>query len=744
MRATEGLILDEPIDDALSSRYLAYSLSTITQRALPDVRDGLKPVHRRILYAMRELKLDPESGFKKCARVVGDVIGRFHPHGDQAVYDALVRLAQDFAQRYRLVDGQGNFGNVDGDSAAAMRYTESRLTIAARLLLEGIAEDTVDFRATYSGEDDEPVVLPAGFPNLLANGSNGIAVGMATSIPPHNAAELLDAAAHLVKFPGASIETLMKFVPGPDFPTGGVIVEPEGARAQSYVTGRGGFRLRSRWEREDLPRGQWQIVVTEIPYQVQKAKLIEKLAMLIETKKLPLLGDVRDESAEDIRLILEPRSRTVDPDVFMESLFALSDLEVRISLNLNVLGADGTPGVLSLRQALQAWLDHRRVVLQRRSQARLRKIATRLEVLSGYIIAFLNLDEVIRIIREEDHPKTDLIAAFDLSETQAEAILNMRLRSLRKLEEMELRREDEALQSEQAALNALLADDQAQWKTITAEIKEAKALLGPKTEGGARRSGFAEAAPQDRNAVLEAMVIKEPLTIVLSEKGWIRALKGHGVDEADIKFKEDDKAAFVLPVQSTDKLVLFATNGKAYTLPCDKLPGGRGHGDPIRLLIDMDESHTPIALFVHEAGAKLLVAATTGHGFILPEDAVIALTKGGKQVLNVSGAVEAILCIRVSGDHLAVVGENRKMLCYPLGEVNEMSRGKGVKLQSYKDGGLADVITFAEEEGLSWTDPGGRSIACKDWRSWLGKRAQAGRMAPRGFPRSGFFSPRKH
>ena len=743
MNAAEGLILEEPIDDALSSRYLAYSLSTITQRALPDVRDGLKPVHRRILYAMRELKLDPESGFKKCARVVGDVIGRFHPHGDQAVYDALVRLAQDFAQRYRLVDGQGNFGNVDGDSAAAMRYTESRLTIAARLLLEGINEDTVDFRATYSGEDDEPVVLPAGFPNLLANGSNGIAVGMATSIPPHNAAELLDAAAHLVKHPGASIDTLMKFVPGPDFPTGGVIVEPEESRAEAYRTGRGGFRLRSRWEREDLPRGQWQIVVTEIPYQVQKAKLIEKLAMLIETKKLPLLGDVRDESAEDIRLILEPRSRTVDPDIFMESLFALSDLEVRISLNLNVLAADGTPGVLSLRETLQAWLDHRREVLQRRTRARLGKIATRLEVLSGYIIAFLNLDEVIRIIREEDHPKAELIRAFSLTETQAEAILNMRLRSLRKLEEMELRREDEALQGEQATLKTLLADDQAQWKAILGEIKEAKTLLGPKTEGGARRSSFAEAAPQDRSAVLEAMVIKEPLTIVLSEKGWIRALKGHGTDIADIRFKEDDKAAFVVPVQSTDKLVLFATNGKAYTLPCDKLPGGRGHGDPIRLLIDMDESHAPIALFVHEPGAKLLVAATTGHGFIVPEEAVIALTKGGKQVLNVSGAAEAVLCKRIAGDHIAVIGENRKMLCYPLAEINEMNRGKGVKLQSYKDGGLADAITFNAEDGLVWTDPGGRSFVCKDWRQWLGKRAQAGRMAPRGFPRSGLFSPRK-
>lgn len=744
MKPSEGLILDEPIDDALSSRYLAYSLSTITQRALPDVRDGLKPVHRRILYAMRELKLDPQSGFKKCARVVGDVIGRFHPHGDQAVYDALVRLAQSFAQRYQLVDGQGNFGNVDGDSAAAMRYTESRLTIAAKLLLEGIAEDTVDFRTTYSGEDDEPIVLPAGYPNLLANGANGIAVGMATSIPPHNAAELLDAAAHLIKHPKASIDTLMNYVPGPDFPTGGMIVEPKTAMAESYASGRGGFRLRSRWEREDLSHGQWQIIVTEIPYQVQKAKLIEKLAALIETKKLPLLGDVRDESAEDIRLVLEPRTRTIDPDVFMESLFTLSDLEVRIPLNLNVLGADGTPGVLSLRETLQAWLDHRREVLQRRTRARLAKIANRLEVLSGYLIAYLNLDEVIRIIREEDHPKAQLIAAFKLSDMQAEAILNMRLRALRKLEEMELRTENAALISEQTSLDALLADENSQWREITSQIKEAKALLGPKTTGGARRSGFAEAAPQDRNAVLEAMVVKEPLTIVLSQKGWIRALKGHGQDLADLRFKENDSAAFVVPVQSTDKLVLFASNGKAYTLPCDKLPGGRGHGDPIRLLIDLDESHTAIAMFAHNADARLLVAATSGHGFVVEQSAMIALTKGGKQVLNVSGAVEAIVCHRILGDYVAIVGENRKMLCYPLAEINEMARGKGVKLQNYKDGGLADATTFNAEDGLSWSDPNGRTMSCKNWREWDGKRAQAGRMAPRGFPRSGLFAPKKY
>ncbi len=743
MNAPGGTIIEEQIENALASRYLAYSLSTITQRALPDVRDGLKPVHRRILFAMQELKLDPDSGFKKCARVVGDVIGRFHPHGDQAVYDALVRLAQSFAQRYPLVDGQGNFGNIDGDRAAAMRYTESRLTLPARLLLDGINQDTVDFRATYSGEDDEPVVLPAGYPNLLANGANGIAVGMATSIPPHNVMELLDAARHLIRHPGASISTLLGIMPGPDFPTGGEIVEDKESIEQAYATGRGGFRLRARWTREDLPRGQWQVVVTEMPYQVQKTKLIEKLAQLIESKKLPLLADVRDESAEDVRLVLEPRSRTIDPAVFMESLFMLSDLEVRIPLNLNVLDAKGVPGVLSLREALQAWLDHRRDVLLRRTAYRLRKIETRLNVLAGYLIAFLNLDEVIRIIREEDEPKQQLMARFGLNEDQAEAILNMRLRSLRKLEEMELKAEDKALRDEQTGLLALQADEAEQWRAISQDIKSTKEQFAKEKTLSQRRSGFGAVSKADANAVSEALVVREPITVVLSEKGWVRALKGHGHDAQAIKYKEGDKQAFVIQALTTDKLVLFATNGKFYTLGCDRLPGGRGQGEPIRLLIDLDDTDHPLALFTRQEGRRFIVASTSGYGFIVEEDNVIAMTKGGRQVLNVGAGGEALLCLPVTGDMVAVVGENRKMLVYPLTQINTLNRGKGVKLQAYKDGGLADLTMFNEDEGLYWTDPGGRKVSCKDWRNWLGKRAQAGRMAPRGFPRSGCFRPRR-
>ncbi|VAV87748.1 Topoisomerase IV subunit A [hydrothermal vent metagenome] len=734
-------IIEESLDDALGERYLAYALSTITQRALPDLRDGLKPVHRRILYAMRELKLRPETGFKKCARVVGDVIGRFHPHGDQAVYDALVRLAQTFAQRYPLVDGQGNFGNIDGDGAAAMRYTEARLTKAAELLLNGIDQDTVDFRQTFSGDDDEPVVLPAGFPNLLANGTSGIAVGMATSIPPHNASELIDACLHLIKYPNASISTLMKYVKGPDFPTGGVLVEDADKMVEHYTTGRGGFRLRAKWELEELSRGQWQIVVSEIPYSIQKSKLIEKLAQLIETKKLPLLGDVRDESAEDVRVVLEPKSKLVDPKLFMESLFRLSDLEVRISLNLNVLDANHRPAVRSLREALQGWLDHKQVVLQRGSNWRLRKIANRLDVLAGYLVAFLNLDEVIRIIREEDDPKASLIRSFTLNDVQAEAILNMRLRSLRKLEEMEIRTENTALLEEQTALKALLQSDEAQWAKIVTDLREVKKTLAKACQGDARRTVFASAPTTTTEEVLEALVIKEPITVVLSEKGWIRALKGKNVEISGVKFKDGDRAAFAVSADTTDKLVLFASNGKFYTIGCDKLPGGRGQGEPIRLLIDLDDSHTPIAMFLADMQRKLLVASAAGYGFVVAEKDVIALTRGGKQVLNVSGSNEASVCVPVTGDHVAVVGENRKVLIYPLEELNEMSRGKGIRLQAYKDGGLSDALVFAADEGLVWTTLSGRRTEYQDWKLWLGKRAQAGRIAQRGFPGSTRFSP---
>ncbi|HMM13419.1 MAG TPA: DNA topoisomerase IV subunit A [Parvibaculum sp.] len=719
--------------DALEERYLAYALSTIMHRALPDVRDGLKPVHRRVLYAMRQLKLDPGSGFKKSARVVGDVIGRYHPHGDQSVYDALVRLAQDFSVRYPLVDGQGNFGNVDGDNAAAMRYTEARLTDVAALLLDEMDDDTVDFRETYDGEDREPVVLPGAFPNLLANGASGIAVGMATSIPPHNAAELCDAALHLIKHPNARTDKLVEFVQGPDFPTGGIIVESREAIAEAYATGRGGFRVRARWVREELPRGLWQIVVTEIPYQVQKSKLIEKIAELLMAKKLPLLDDVRDESAEEIRLVLVPKSKTVDPEHLMESLFRASDLESRFPLNLNVLSAEQVPGVMSLRDALQAWLDHRKVVLIRRSNFRLQKIAKRLEVLDGYLIAYLNLDEVIRIIREEDEPKAELMRVFKLTDNQAEAILNMRLRSLRKLEEMEIRGEHKELTAEQKSLNALLKSEQAQWAKVGDEIREVKAKYGPKTELGRRRTTFAD-APAIEFVPPEAMIEREPVTIVCSAKGWIRSMKGHLAPDAEIKYKEGDGERFVLHAETTDKLILFATDGRFYTLAADKLPGGRGHGEPVRLLIDMEEGREIVQIFVHEPGRKLLVASLEGNGFIVPEDEVVAMRRAGKQVLNVSGADEAVACAVVQGDHVAVIGENRKLLLFPIAEVNEMTRGKGVRLQSYKDGGLDDVKCFRLKDGLTVYDRSGRARQFADLKDWVGKRAQAGRLPPKGFP----------
>ncbi len=730
----------EPINlrEALEERYLAYALSTIMHRALPDVRDGLKPVHRRLLYAMRQLKLDPESGFKKCARVVGDVIGRYHPHGDQAVYDALVRLAQDFAVRFPLVEGQGNFGNIDGDNAAAMRYTEARLTEVAQALLEGIDEDTVDFRDTYDGEDSEPVVLPGNFPNLLANGASGIAVGMATNIPPHNAGELCDAALHLIKYPKATIDKLVEFVPGPDFPTGGVIVEPRDSIVEAYKTGRGGFRVRAKWEREDTGRGGYVIVITEIPYQVQKSRLIEKIAELMQARKLPMLADIRDESAEDIRLVLEPRSRTVDPVLLMESMFKVTDLESRVSLNMNVLSKGQVPGVLSLRDVLNQWLEHRKEVLVRRTNFRLEKIAHRLEVLGGYLVAYLNLDEVIRIIREEDEPKKELMRTFNLTDVQAEAILNMRLRSLRKLEEMEIRTEHESLQAEQAELKDLLKSDKKQWARISDEIRTTREKFGKKTELGSRRSQFAD-APEGDFDVAQAMIEKEPITVVCSQKGWIRAMKGHMADTSGLSFKEGDKARFAFHAETTDKLVLFASNGKFYTIGADRLPGGRGHGEPVRLMIDLDQSEDIVELFVHSSGRKLLVAATDGRGFVVPEDEVVANTRKGKQVLNVSTPEEAVVCTPAVGDMVAAVGENRKLLIFPLSELNEMNRGRGVRLQRYKDGGLSDAKVFTLKEGLSWLDSSGRTWTVTELRDWQGQRAQAGRLPPKGFPRSNKF-----
>ena len=735
----------KPIDsidltDALEERYLAYALSTIMHRALPDVRDGLKPVHRRILYAMRELKLDPAGAYKKCAKIVGEVMGNFHPHGDQAIYDALVRLAQDFAVRYPLVDGQGNFGNIDGDNPAAMRYTESRMTAVAGLLLEGIDEDTVDFRPTYDGTNQEPIVLPANFPNLLANGTSGIAVGMATSVPPHNVDELCAALLHLIKHPNAHIDKLVEMVPGPDFPTGGIIVEPREQILEAYKTGRGGFRLRARWEKEETSRGGYQIVVTEVPYQVQKAKLVERLAELINEKKAPLLGDVRDELAETVRLVLEPKSRAIDATLLMESLFKLTELEVRFSLNMNVLSAGQVPGVLTLRDVLRQWLDHRKVVLVRRSKFRLEKIEHRLEVLDGYLIAYLNLDEVIRIVRFEDDPKAKLIAKFKLTEVQAEAILNLRLKSLSKLEEVEIKAEHDRLSKERRQLKSLIKSDDEQWERITEEVKATREAYSKKTEIGRRRSTFAD-APAIEVDLEQAMIEKEPITVILSEKGWIRAMKGHMDDFAKLEFKQGDQLLRAVKASTTDKLLLLATNGKVFTLPADQLPGGRGHGEPVRLMVDLEENHAFGELFVHEPGRKLLIAATSGHGFVVPEDEMVAMTRKGKQVMNVDEPAEAFCCVPADGDQVAVIGENRKMLVFALDEVNEMARGKGVRLQRYKDGGLSDVRVFKKSEGLTWLDPAGRNFTLPygELRDWVGERAQAGRLAPRGFPKSNKF-----
>ena len=730
------------LKSALEERYLAYALSTIMGRALPDVRDGLKPVHRRILHAMRILKLDPNMGFKKCARIVGDVIGKFHPHGDQSVYDALVRLAQSFAVRYPLVDGQGNFGNVDGDNAAAMRYTEARMTEVATFLMLGINEDSVDFRETYDGEDSEPIVLPGAFPNLLANGSAGIAVGMATNIPPHNAAELCDAAIHLIKHPNASIEKLVEMVEGPDFPTGGIIIESKESIIEAYKTGRGGFRVRASWEKEDTGRGGYQIIVTEIPYQVQKSRLIEKVADLLLNKRLPLLGDIRDESAEDIRLVLEPKSRTVDPEILMESLFKLTELENRVSLNMNVLSQGKVPIVMSLRQVLLEWLAHRRDVLQRRSRFRLAQIERRLEILGGLLIAYLNIDEVIRIIRFEDEPKQKLIVRFDLTEIQVEAILNMRLRALAKLEEIEIRKEDDALSAEKAQIEELLGSEDKQWATIKWEVNDVKKKFGKDTELGARRTRFGVAPEHDLEAIQNAMIEKEPITVVLSELGWIRSLRGHLADFSTLSFKDGDALKTAFHAETIDKVVLFNTAGKFFTIGADKLPGGRGHGEPVRVIVEMDNDADIIDAFKHDPKRKLLIASTIGNGFVVPEADVIANTRKGKQVLNVKMPVEALLCVPVVGDTIAVVGKNRKLLAFPLKQVPEMGRGKGVRLQKYKDGHILDICVFDLATGLTWQDSAGRTHtrSKEDLAEWLGERAQAGRMVPKGFPRNGKFS----
>jgi topoisomerase-4 subunit A len=730
----------EPIKlkDALEERYLAYALSTIMHRALPDVRDGLKPVHRRLLFAMRELRLDPGTGFKKCARVVGDVIGKYHPHGDQSVYDALVRLAQSFAQRYPLVDGQGNFGNIDGDNAAAMRYTEARMTAVAAALLDGIGEDTVDFRETYDGTEEEPIVLPAAFPNLLANGSSGIAVGMATSIPPHNVEEVCDAALHLIRHPRASVETLLSYLPGPDFPTGGVLVDDQAGMIEAYKTGRGSFRLRARWHTEETGRGTYQIIVTEIPYGVQKSRLIERMADLLQAKKLPLLGDVDDESAEDIRIVIEPKSRNVDAALLMEQLFRLSELEVRVPLNMTVLSKGQIPQVLGLPQVLQEWLDHRKVVLRRRSTHRLKQIEHRLEVLDGFLIAYLNLDEVIRIIRNEDEPKPVLMTRFQLTDVQAEAILNMRLRSLRKLEEMEIKAEHAQLAKEREGLIELLASDERQWDKIAGEVREIKKQFGKAAPLGKRKTQSA-ALPQIDVSIEDALIEKEPITIVLSEKGWIRALKGHDADLEKLTFKTDDSLKYAIKAQTTDKLVLFATNGKFYTLEANELPGGRGQGEPVRLMIDLDEAGEILEGFVHKPGRKLLVASTIGNGFIVPEEEVVAQTRKGRQVLNLAEGERAALCRPAGGDMVAVLGDNRRLLVFPLAELNEMTRGRGVRLQKYREGGLADVQVFGSGTGLRIGDAAGRIRTVSEFNDFRGSRAQAGTAGLRGLPKNNRF-----
>jgi len=733
-------IIDQPFGELLSERYLSYALSTIMSRSLPDVRDGMKPVHRRLMYAMYQLKLNPAQAPKKSARVVGDVIGKFHPHGDTAVYDAMVRLAQDFAQRYPLVDGQGNFGNIDGDNAAAMRYTEARLTDVALLLLDGIEEDAVDFRPTYDGSESEPAVLPGGFPNLLANGSSGIAVGMATSIPPHNVAELCEAMSLMLENKNVTVADLAQIVSGPDFPTGGTLVEDRADVIKAYETGKGSFRVRAKWEKEDLGRGKYQIIVTEIPYQVQKSKLIEKIADLITTKKLPMLDDVRDESAEDIRVVLVPKSQNVEADLLMEALYRNCDLENRFSLNMNVLEGGLVPRVMNLKEVLQFWMNHQKDVLVRRSQYRLEKVLHRIEVLEGYLVVYLNIDEVIRIIRFEDDPKAELAKVFKLSEVQVEAVLNLRLRRLHKLEEMEIKGEHDKLNAEKEELETLIGSDARQWTRIKKQIKALGKQFGEDTELGARRTVIGDVPMPVTVNLEEAMIEKEPVTIICSKQGWIKAMKGHGHNSKDIKYKDGDREAFVLEAQTTDKLLVFGTNGRFYTIGCDKLPPGRGFGEPLRIMVDLPNESDITGMMLHKEGQRILVAATTGHGFIVKSEDVLAQTKNGKQVLNVPGSAEAVLCKAVADadDHIAVMGKNRKMLVFELAEVPEMSRGKGVILQKYKDGGISDAKTFSWAQGLEYKYGAGMTYV-EDINPWVGKRASAGRLPPNGFPKSNKF-----
>ncbi len=723
--------------EELSSRYLSYAMSTIVSRSLPDVRDGLKPVHRRLLFAMRQLHLDPKSGFKKCARVVGDVIGKYHPHGDSAVYQAMARLAQDFSVRYPLVDGQGNFGNIDGDGPAAMRYTEARLTEFAMALMEGLNDDAVDFRDTYDGEESEPVVMPAAVPNLLCNGSSGIAVGMATNIPPHNLSEVCDALLLLIEKPDVEIEPLVRKLRGPDFPTGGVIVDKFSTILDAYKQGRGNFRIRAKWEKEDLGMGQYQIVVTEIPYQVIKSKLIEKIAQLLMEKKIPLLADVRDESTHDVRIVLEPKNRNVDANMLMELLFKQTELESKFALNMNVLDSDGVPRVMSIKEVLGEYLHHRLHVLERRSNYRLQKINARLEILSGYLIAYLNLDEIIRIIREEDEPKAVMMKEFALTDNQAEAILNMKLRSLRKLEESEIHKEFDDLSAEKGELEALLADENLRWQKVAEEIKYIREKFGKKTALGRRRTEFAEVA-DDIEISIEAMVEKEPITIILSQKGWIRCTKGHNDLNEEFKFKDDDALLMAIHAQTTDKIVLLDTSGKFFNISASEIPSGRGFGQPLRLMIDLGNSDNIVDMFVFDAKAKYLIASNIGRGFVVDENHIVAQTRNGRKIMNVAEGEKLAFCKKITGDMVAVIGDNRKLLIFKVEEVPTMARGRGVTLQKYKDGGLADIQIFNESEGFTYTRAGGTKTET-ELLTWLGHRAQVGKLAPFGFPKSNKF-----
>ena len=730
-------ILDVKLKEELSKRYLSYAMSTIVARSLPDVRDGLKPVHRRLMYAMRQLKLDPKSGFKKCARVVGDVIGKYHPHGDSAVYGAMVRLAQDFSVRYPLVDGQGNFGNIDGDGAAAMRYTEARLTDFAIALMEGLNENCVDFMDTYDGEEQEPIVMPAAVPNLLCNGTSGIAVGMATNIPPHNLDEVANALLYLIKNPECEIKDLVKYVKGPDFPTGGLIIADQKAIIDAYTFGKGYFRIRAKWEKEELGHGQYQIIITEIPYQVVKSKLIEKIAQLLEDKKLPLLADIRDESAQDIRIVLEPKNRTVNAELLMEHLFKQTELETRFAMNMNVLSSDGVPKVMSLKEVLKEYLDHRHKVLIRKSEYRLSKILARLEILSGYLVAYLNLDEVIRIIREEEDSKSVLMSTFNLTDNQAEAILNMKLRNLRKLEEEEIRSEFDELSQEKATIEALLGSEALRLEKLSEEFNHMKEKFGKKTPLGKRKSQFAD-MPEDIDVPMEAMVEKEPITIILSQKGWIRSMKGYIPLTDEFKFKEDDSLLSVIHAYTTDKIILFDTSGKFFNINANEIPSGRGFGQPVRLMADLGVTDNVCSMFVFEKGAKYIVSSDYGHGFIIDETHIIAQTRNGRKILNLADGETACFCKKVTGDMVAVVGENRKLLIFKLEEIPTMARGRGVALQKYKDCKLSDIQVFKEEEGFCYNRSGGVANE-KELLAWLGHRAQVGRLVPFGFPKSNKF-----